>query len=45
MLHNLELRDLWKSLGIFRTVKCRMLQYAGETSNSGRVLVGKPLGK
>jgi hypothetical protein len=50
-LHNKELRDLYTSPSIIRTIKSRRMRWAGhvarmgEKTNAYRLLVGKPEGK
>jgi hypothetical protein len=50
-LHNEELRDLYSSPSIIRTIKSRRMRWAGHVARMGkkmneyRLLVGKPEGK
>jgi hypothetical protein len=50
-LHNEELRDLYSSPSIIRTIKSRMMRWAGLVAQMGKkrnaymLLVGKPEGK
>jgi hypothetical protein len=50
-LHNEELRDLYSSPSIIRTIKSRRMRWAGHAARMGkkrnayRLLVGKPEGK
>jgi hypothetical protein len=50
-VHNEELRDLYSSPSIIRTMKARRMRWAGhvalmgEKRNAYRLLVGKPEGK